>query len=128
MQIEAAALANDLIDHDPLILGIEPGKAVTVDFMKFDGDPVAVAVRAENWLRRLPCPSIALTSAPMRLKGFDLSVSSLAEVERVEAAAANNPAVSTIRVQARGPSGRGMDDNDWRPHQRAHRIALRPHR
>jgi hypothetical protein len=100
MRIEATALANDLIDYDPLILGIGPGQSVTVDFTSFDGDAVEVAARAESWLQRMPCPSIALTTTPMRLKGFDLSVSSPAEAERLEAAAANNPAASTVLVQA----------------------------
>jgi hypothetical protein len=100
MRIEATALANDLIDYDPLILGIGPGKSVTVDFTTFDGEAVEVAARAESWLHRLPCPSIALTTMPMRLKGFDLSVSSPAEAERLEAAAANNPVASTVLVQA----------------------------
>jgi len=100
MQIEATALVNDLIDYDPLILGIGPGKSVTVDFTSFDGDAVEVAARAKSWLQRLPCPSIALITTPMRLKGFDLSVSSPAEAERIEAAAANNPVASTVLVQA----------------------------
>ena len=60
MQIEAAALANDLIAYDPLILGIGPGASLRVDFTAFAGDPGTVAARAESWLQRLPCPSIAL--------------------------------------------------------------------
>jgi len=66
----------------------------------FDGDAVEVAARAKSWLQRLPCPPIALITTPMRLKGFDLSVSSPAEAERIEAAAANNPVASTVLVQA----------------------------
>jgi len=100
MQIEAAALANDLISYDPLILGIGPGASLRVDFTAFAGDPGTVAARAESWLQRLPCPSIALTATPMRLKGFDLSVSSPAEAERLEAATENNPSASTVLVQA----------------------------
>jgi enoyl-CoA hydratase len=100
MEIDAIGLASGLINYDPLSLGIEPGSALTVDFTAFDGDPAAVAARAEAWLMRLPCPSIALTSNPTRLKGFDLSVSSRSQLERLQRAVDANPSASTVLVQA----------------------------
>jgi enoyl-CoA hydratase len=99
MRIEAEGLANGLADYDPLSLGIAPGGSVTVDFTTFDGDPVAVAAKAEAWLNRLPCPSIALTNAPLLLKGFDLSIASAAEAERLEAAVDANPLAATVLMQ-----------------------------
>ena len=99
MKIAAEGLATGLVDYDPLSLGIEPGGSVTVDFTGFDGDAAAVADHSEAWLNRLPCPSIALTAEPTRLKGFDLSISSPSELERLEAAIDANPIASTVLMQ-----------------------------
>lgn len=100
MHVEAQELAGSLTDFDPLALGIAPGALLTVDFTDFRGDPAAVAARAEAWLMRLPCPSLALTATPLRLKGFDLSVSARTDVERIAATVAANPVSTTILVQA----------------------------
>lgn len=99
MRIEAAALAGGLGDYDPLTLGIAPGACVTIDFTQYEGDPVAIAAQAEGWLNRLPCPSIALTTERVRLAGFDLSLPTELEVERLEAVVAANPVASTVLVQ-----------------------------
>lgn len=100
MQLDARELAGSLIGFDPLALGISPGALLTVDFTGFEGDAEAVSARAEAWLRRLPCPSLALTTTPARLAGFDLSVSNPAEVERIASAVAAHPVSTTILVQA----------------------------
>ncbi|CAN5280413.1 hypothetical protein BH10PSE13_BH10PSE13_10150 [soil metagenome] len=99
MRIAADALVGGLADIDPLSLGIAPGGCVTIDFTGHDGDPVAVAATVEGWLNRLPCPSIAFTPQRVRLKGFDLSLPTEAEVERLEAAVAANPVASTVLAQ-----------------------------
>lgn len=99
MRIAADALVGGLADIDPLSLGIAPGDCVTIDFMSHDGDHRAVAAAVEGWLNRLPCPSIALTPQRVRLKGFDLSLPTEAEVERLEAAVAANPVASTVLAQ-----------------------------
>jgi len=99
VRVEAEGLATGLTHYDPLSLGIAPGGCVIVDFTAFDGDPAGVAAHAEAWLNRLPCPSIALTTERVRLKGFDLSLPTPGEVERLEAVVAANPVASTVLVQ-----------------------------
>lgn len=100
MKIDAAGLATGFAAYDPLSLGIEPGEAVLVDFNGFNGDAISLAAMVEDWLLRLPCPSIALMPMPTKLRGFDLCVSTLEEAERLTAIVEANPVASTILMQA----------------------------
>jgi enoyl-CoA hydratase/carnithine racemase len=53
----------------------------------------------EDWLLRLPCPSIALTPRPAKLRGFDLCVSTQAEAERLTDVIKTSPVACTVLVQ-----------------------------
>jgi len=100
MELDARELAGTIVELDPLALGIRPGALLTVDFTAFNGDPIAVAARAEGWLMRLPCPSLALTKEAVRLKGFDLSVSNRDDLERIASVVDANPVSTTVLIQA----------------------------
>lgn len=99
MRFDADGLAAGMLYYDPLAADVSPGDCIVVDFRSFSSDPLAFSETAEKWLNRLPCPSIALTKEPMRLKGFDLSLYSEEEVERLEKVVSANPIASTVLVQ-----------------------------
>lgn len=100
MELAPEDLSGPLARMDPLALGIAPGALLTVDFTNFAGNPESVAQAAEAWLLALPCPSLALTSNPVRLRGFDLSVSNPNDLDRIAAVVARNPVSTTVLVQA----------------------------
>lgn len=100
MELAPEDLSGPLVRMDPLALGIAPGTLLTVDFTNFAGNPESAAQAAEAWLLALPCPSLALTSTPMRLRGFDLSVSNPQDLDRIAAVVTRNPVSTTVLVQA----------------------------
>lgn len=99
MFIDANTLTSDLMDHDPLALGLAPGQVLVCDLTTIDPHRPVVPPKAARWLRRLPCPAIAVARPGPALTTFDLVVSKEDELDRAVAAVAAKPIASLVLVQ-----------------------------
>lgn len=100
MRMDITGLLDGFVGYDPLTLGLAPGTCLIVDFTGPVGQRLAnLPPAAETWLASLPCPSIAVTNSIAGVRGFDLSLTDEAHLERLVAAVAANPVASTILIQ-----------------------------
>ena len=100
MRIDITGLLDGFVGYDPLTLGLAPGMCLIVDFTTPVGQRLAnLPPAAESWLASLPCPAIAVSNSIAGVRGFDLSLTDEAHVERLVAAVAANPVASTILIQ-----------------------------